>query len=142
MAILFQISEESAIYQEEVRITAIRSQGPGGQHVNKSATAIQLQFDVTASSLPEKTKELIKRCKDYRINSDGIVTIKAQRHRSQEQNRKDAICRLEQLIRKAIRRKKFRIPTKPSKTAIVKKVKQKQQRSSIKKLRSKPIVDE
>lgn len=139
MAILFKISKTLFIYEEEVEFKAIRSQGPGGQHINKTASAIQLQFNLVTSSLPEKYKAIIQKFKDNRISSEGIITIKAQQYRSQKHNKEDAIARLAALLRKAIKKDKYRVPTKRTKSSEEKRLKQKKQKSQLKKSRNKPI---
>jgi ribosome-associated protein len=103
------------IPEEEIAISAIRASGPGGQHVNKVATAIHLRFDISASSLPGEVKEGFARLKDRRISTDQVVTIKAQRSRSQEKNKLDALGRLDELLGLAQVRQKKRRPTRPGK---------------------------
>jgi len=121
--------------------SAIRAQGAGGQHVNKTSTAIHLQFVIGASSLAEVHKERLLNYSDYRISKDGVITIKAQRFRSQDKNKQDAIERLYALIEKAITVPKNRRPTKPSKSAKRKRVDKKVQRGSTKQLRKKPSLN-
>lgn len=106
------------IPEEEIAISAIRAGGPGGQHVNKVSTAIHLRFDIAASSLPEEVKEGFTRLKDRRISSDQVVTIKAQRSRSQEKNKLDALGRLGELLAQAQVRQKKRRPTRPGKGVV------------------------
>jgi ribosome-associated protein len=96
--IMFQISKNISLPLSEVEISAIRSQGAGGQNVNKVASAIHLRFDIMASSLPEHYKHRLAKLRDRRITSDGVVVIKSQEHRSQERNREEAIDRLRTLI--------------------------------------------
>ena len=96
------ISDGIDIPLEEVQLEAVRATGAGGQHVNKVATAIHLRFDIDSSSLPESCKDRLRRCTDKRISKDGVIVIKAQRFRSQERNRADALERLRSLVRSAI----------------------------------------
>ncbi|MEW8461429.1 MAG: alternative ribosome rescue aminoacyl-tRNA hydrolase ArfB, partial [Candidatus Thiodiazotropha endolucinida] len=91
------ISRNVTIPDSEIEISAVRSQGSGGQNVNKVASAIHLRFDITASSLPERYRERLLKLSDKRINKDGVVIIKAQRYRDQERNRQDALARLQRL---------------------------------------------
>jgi ribosome-associated protein len=95
---MFQISKNLSIPVSEMDISAIRSQGAGGQNVNKVATAIHLRFDIMASSLPDWYKERLLQLRDRRITTDGVVVIKSQEHRSQERNRDEAFDRLRSLI--------------------------------------------
>lgn len=131
------ISQRVRLPLSEVDIKAVRAQGPGGQHVNKTATAVQLHFDIRASSLPDFYKSRLLRRRDRRISRDGIVVIKAQGTRSREQNRKTALERLCELIRDAGRTGKKRIPTKPGRAARDKRLEDKNRRGRIKALRRK-----
>jgi ribosome-associated protein len=98
----------------EVEIKAIRSQGPGGQNVNKVSSAVQLRFDVTASSLPDDVKARLLNRSDSRLTSDGVLVITAQSYRTQEMNRRDALARLQALVQSVARPPKTRRPTKPT----------------------------
>ncbi len=125
----------------EIEFSAIRASGPGGQHVNKVSTAILLRFDINKSSLSDELKLRLENFPDKRISKDGNILIKAERFRSQDMNRQDAIDRLEKLITKAAASRKKRIATKPTKRAREKRLKdkkftgdKKQTRSSLKSL--------
>ncbi len=123
---------------EEVELTAIRAQGTGGQNVNKVASAIHLRFDVKASSLPDHVKARLLDLDDRRLTRDGILVIKAQRFRNQEQNRDDALARLNELVAAASRAPRFRVPTKPTKGSRQRRLDNKKSRSQTKSLRRPP----
>ena len=132
---MLHISTHVSLPDAEIQLHAIRSQGAGGQHVNKVSTAIHLQFDIQASSLPPFYKEALLRLKDHRISEDGIVTIKAQQHRTQERNREDALERLRQLIHSVTSPRKARRPTKPTKASENRRVERKKRQGRLKALR-------
>jgi ribosome-associated protein len=132
-----QISKRVFISDSEIEMIAIRSQGAGGQHVNKVSTAIQLRFDIKHSSLPQLYKDRLLKLADKRITKDGIIIIKAQQERSQWQNRELALKRLKDLIKSVLATPKKRIPTKPTKTSQIKRLDEKSKRGLTKSLRGK-----
>ncbi|MES1026138.1 alternative ribosome rescue aminoacyl-tRNA hydrolase ArfB [Gloeocapsa sp. BRSZ] len=136
---MLQVSKTVAIPDREIEISAVRSQGSGGQNVNKVATAIHLRFDILASSLPDIYKERLLKLNDQRITKEGVIVIKAQEHRSQEQNREEALKRLQELIQSVTIVPKKRKPTKPSYLSQQKRLDSKSKRSRIKATRRKVI---
>lgn len=129
------ISQRVRIPLSEVIIKAVRSQGPGGQHVNKTATAVELRFDIRGSSLPDFYKKRLLSSRDRRINRDGVVVIKSQGSRSQDQNREAALERLRSLVQEAGHVQKRRVPTRPSRKAREKRLENKTRRARVKALR-------
>ncbi len=113
----------------------MRAQGAGGQHVNKVSSAIHLRFDIAASSLPPFYKEELVKLKDQRISEEGVITIKAQQFRSQEQNREDALNRLRLLIQSVAVPRKKRKPTKPTHSSKQRRLEGKAKRGKLKALR-------
>jgi len=132
------VTPDISIPESEYSVSATRSSGPGGQHVNKVSTAIVLRFDIHASSIPEKVKLRLLQTNDNRITEDGILVIRSSAHRSQLRNKEAAILRLNEIVRAAAKERKKRKATKPSKIAVEKRLEEKTMRSTIKENRKKP----
>ena len=120
---------------DEVDISAIRAQGAGGQNVNKVSNAVHLRFDIAASSLPEEVRQRLMKLGDHRISKDGIVIIKAQKFRSLEKNRAEAIRRLEELINRVAVPPKTRRATRPTRASVARRLDSKTKRGSVKAMR-------
>jgi ribosome-associated protein len=132
-----KITDDITIPCNEIEMSAIRSQGAGGQNVNKVATGIHLRFNVHSSSIPDELKVRLLRIQDNRLNKDGIIIIKSQQTRSQEQNRIQALQSLKSLLLSAMTIPKPRKKTRPSKNAMAKRINTKKLRGKIKALRQK-----
>jgi len=140
---MLEISNTISIDDRELEERFIRASGPGGQNVNKVSTAVELRFDVGRSpSLPEPVRARLMRIAGRRMTDDGVLVIRAERHRTQERNREDARDRLAELVREALHVPKKRVATKPSRAAKARRVDTKVKRGGVKKLRqSRPSFD-
>ncbi|MDO9207795.1 MAG: alternative ribosome rescue aminoacyl-tRNA hydrolase ArfB [Sulfuricurvum sp.] len=134
---MLEITPTLSLPDAEIEITAIRSQGAGGQNVNKVSTAIHLRFDINASSLPDFYKERLQEITDHRITKDGIINIKSQESRSQEENKEAALERLRELIKSVTVIQKKRKPTKPTRNSQKRRMDSKTKHGNIKKMRGK-----
>ncbi|UCH10092.1 MAG: aminoacyl-tRNA hydrolase [Fidelibacterota bacterium] len=133
---MIQITPDIAIRESEIREEYIRASGPGGQNVNKVATAVQLRFNVPHSpSLPEDVKQRLYKLAGKRINADGVLIIQAKRFRTQSRNRDDAMDRLVSLIKRATKSPRQRIKTSPTRASQERRLEDKRRRGEIKRLR-------
>jgi ribosome-associated protein len=140
---MLYVTRSIQISEEDLQESFIRSSGPGGQNVNKVATAVQLRFDAGKSSvLDEEVKVRLKRLAGRRMTADGVIVIEAKRYREQEKNRADARERLVALIRRATEKPRARRQTRPTRASVQRRVEGKKKRGNVKQMRNKPEVDE
>lgn len=132
---MIEITPSFSIDESELQFVYVRSSGPGGQNVNKVATAAQLRFDVLNSSLPEEVKGRLKHLAGRKITDEGVLLIEARKFRTQEQNREDALNRFVDLIRRSFEKPKTRRKTKPTRASKEQRLKEKKVRGQIKKMR-------
>jgi len=134
-----EINDQISIDESELQLEFVQASGPGGQNINKVATAVQLRFDAASSpSLPEEVRTRLRRLAGKRMTAEGILIVEASQHRSQERNRQEAIDRLVDLLRQAAKKPRLRRKTKPTAASRRKRLETKRRRGEIKRLRRSP----
>lgn len=136
---MIQITPSFSIDESEFHFAFVRASGPGGQNVNKVATAVQLRFDVNHSSLPDEVRERLRHIAGSKITGEGELLIEAKKFRTQEQNREDALNRFTELVQRAFKKPKVRTKTKPTAASREKRLKKKKVRGEIKRSRQNPF---
>jgi ribosome-associated protein len=132
---VLEITPSFSIDENELQLSFVRASGPGGQNVNKLATAVQLRYDVESSSLPADVIDRLKHLAGKKITDEGVLLIEAKKYRTQEQNREDALNRFSELVRRSFEKPKARTKTKPTKASKEKRLKEKKVRGEIKRMR-------
>ena len=132
---MIQVTRDITIDEKDIDFSFVRASGPGGQNVNKVASAVVLRYDVECSSLPTDVRKRLIRCAGKRVTDDGVLMIKAQQFRTQERNRQDAVDRLAELVRQAATPPKVRTPTKPTRASQERHLQAKRHRSQTKQMR-------